>query len=329
MTYVPARLVVLGLTACLAPSGDAPPDAEPNAVLPVDVTWPDGVPADVCRAVSTRAPHQETYEAQMIAPGRPSSATFTRDGELDLRWTYAYDAGGRLVAEELDRSGSGAAVDGVIDLVRTVEHTPTQAIERYGAPGGASGEASTWTLDAQDRVVRHDGAGGFSVFQLRADGLLEQEAGERLLPEQGTTYAYATLYTYDADGRLHTRGEPGDATPTVYEHDVTDERMIIRRTSHGSQLFIYTYAYAFDAQGRVTRATVDEDDDGNVDWRSDVTYRDDGAVAVTSTRDGITFSVDVMSAGCRYRVTAPRPPRSGGRPQPGFGHVAPMPNAYE
>src|SRR5665647_1798557 len=150
---------VLGLTAC---TNDLP------------VEQPDDVPR-TCIATVTGGGTNERVEAELSSAGHPTVMEQTRDGAMQLRWTFAYDTDGRLITEEHDYAGSGhPAPDGVVELVRSVEHSATTAIQRWGAPGGPTGETATSTLDAEERVVRYDsGPSGFRTFQLNAAGLIE------------------------------------------------------------------------------------------------------------------------------------------------------------
>jgi YD repeat-containing protein len=302
---------VVGLTACTNDDvGDPPPP-------------PDDVPR-TCIATVTGGGSDERVVAELSSADHPTEMVMTRDGEKVLHWTYAYDDAGRLILEEHDHSGpgSGSGPDGVVDLVVTVEHSATSAIQRFGA-----GETATSTLDAQERVVRYE-SGGFATFQLGATGLIEQHHVEGIDPDVGTPFMHTTEYTYDANDRLRTRGDLGSATPTEYEHDITAERMVVRRKVSGVTRTIFTYTY--DGEGRTIRAEVDDDADGTTNWRVDIGYGDDGSVTTTGSRDGNAGRVNAMSAGCGYEVTAPRPPMAWGRPGPQWQFFTPaIPNAYE
>jgi len=305
---------ILGWTACSNDVVGGPPDDVPRT----------------CLATVTGGGSHERIEADLAAANQPTVTVVTRDGEIAMRWTYAYDDAGRLLVEEHDHRGpSGTTPDGVVDLVMTVEHSATSAIQRWGAPGLPAGETATSTLDTAGRVVRYDsGPASFSTFQLGATGLIEQHHVEGIDPDVGTPFMYTTAYAYDANGRLRTRGDLGSVTPMEYEHDVTAERMIVRRTVGGAPRGIFTYTY--DGEGRTVRAEVDEDSDGTGDWRTDIAYGDDGSVTTTGSRDGNPGRVNTMSAGCGYVVTAPQRPEAWNRPGAQWQLFAPaIPNAYE
>jgi hypothetical protein len=266
----------------------------------------------------------ETIEVELV-DGKPASTLWSRSGTEYSRWTYAYDELGRLLREEQDTSGTSKTLDGVSDIARTFEHTPSSVIESvFIPPGAAEHERITYTLDANDRVVRQEGPTWSAAFSLDADGRIVREETRGIDPEAGP-YSMVTDYRYDGGllaEQTRTDSRLGDPPRTfTFENEALPGQLVVS-VAYG------IYRYSLDDEGRMTVAEVDEDRDGTSDWIVEATYAEDGAITIVSSREGSTFRTVTYSAACDVVLAVPRP-LTYARPAPHWNHLGPgIPQPY-
>ncbi|HEU0034031.1 MAG TPA: hypothetical protein VFQ53_25565 [Kofleriaceae bacterium] len=265
----------------------------------------------LCIATVTADASSERLEIEMLGR-QPIDAVWSPGGTVS-RWTYEYDERGRLVRENQDLGD-----DGTIEQVVTLEQGDTTVVEHRGD------EITTYTLDADDRVIRSEAA--TSTRSLQYSGALLIHVDESIVdPELGPA-TIATTYRYDAD-RLSSRtvldSRAAMEQVTTFAVDPTVTRTTVERPDA-------RFTYTFDERGRTLRAEVDEDLDGQSNWVVEAVYAVDGTAHVESSRDGAVFRRHDFSAECELTLAAPRNPAFPTRPAAHPMIVAPaIPQAYD
>jgi RHS repeat-associated protein len=164
------------------------------------------------------------------------TAQETRDGAdaLRLRRTYTLDRAGRPVRIELtDGGATELTYDANGQLV---------ASERMGPDGGLVRSRTYAWDEAGDRAGRSTSEAGDEVVLWDLEALEGQDAQYD--------------YTFDANARLSTRTERATGVREVFDYDGRNLLVSVRReAANGARLGLATYAY--DGLGRRVRRTVD------------------------------------------------------------------------
>jgi RHS repeat-associated protein len=201
------------------------------------------------------------YRYDLNPDGTKRQATET-DDQFNHRTSYwSYDADGRLISEAMDVGGVGSTAE---DYVRTY---------RYDLTGNRLAKS---TQHAPSSAA--------------LDAFLADPAG--FTPDETITY------TYDGNDRLLTEtddaADPADDTYTVYDY-TSGTRDTTAQTSktiyaglgdQGTTLKSKT-TFSYDAQGRLSGATIDADGDGTAETSLAYKYGPDGVrIEQKETEDG-------------------------------------------
>jgi hypothetical protein len=279
----------------------------------------------------------ERLVSHLQAPGQPTDTEWWRDGILSSRWTYAYDAGGRLLHQDQDFHdvAGGSGPDGVADQRRELEQGDTTVTERYldlAHPGDPPAGTGTFTLDGGGRVTRWTGLDASIEHTLTGEGWLDETVTEALDPETGQAFRRTDRYQRDAAQRLIRRETfddrlGPDATAFTYAHTTEGADHVVRvRVLTGVE---QVYRYRHDDAGRLVRAAVDEDGDGADDWVVTLVHAAGGAITTTGARDGVNVRTHQLSGGCALTIDAPRTPQGMSRPGADYQYLLPaIPSPY-
>lgn len=317
-----------GLLACT----NAGPGTGDDGPGTVDDGGVDEGVARTCIATSSGGGDPEGLEVKLLGT-RPRETIASRSGVEVSHWWYTYDDRGRLVVEDHDNlmiNAMGIAVggvDGVPDFGQEIEQNESSAVVHYiYRSTGAVVATTTFHLDANDRVLDYvDGPTG-ATFSFDADGRLLHADEDLFDPELGP-YTTITNYTYDGD-RLASRSVLDSrvgthAEVTNFKFQISGNRIVVPRS-------YATFAYTYDESGRATQAEVDDDRDGTSNWIVAASYAADGAVTVSSSRDGNLGRTYAFSPECGFTFDALPIPRASQRPAPYWLYLRPaIPNAYE
>ena len=230
-----------------------------------------------------------------------------RDGSVDVRWTFTYDAADRLTLEDGEYADGGSA---------------EQFVWEYG--NGENVTLFEWYIDeslAWHEAYTYDGDNYLLSEEYDVDGngldertTHEYEAGKRTVSEtddedasgepgpDGTTDLRRT-YTYEGEllavVALDTDvdGTPDHTYTYVYEGELLTA---LEGRDAGFEGIFYLETYEYDGRDRLVRRVTDIDNDGEFDWRSTWTYDEEDRVITALTEYSARFGADEIEAHWTY-----------------------------
>jgi YD repeat-containing protein len=243
--------------------------------------------ANTCVVVMTNIAGTHEVTAVLDAPSQPRETRVSHDGVPQTRYTYEYDAAGRMTSQFSD------------DGERRLEHTATETVETFHISGAMVGDPVRYAIGSGDHVIRQDWGGGNRVYVLGAmDRLVRfDEAG--VILDVGP-YSSTTEYTYDELGRPKTKRTDNPRvgiTDQMWSYESTPGTLVIvvERSSDPTPL---RFTYRYDADHRLIAANLDTDSDGIDDVTHGVVYDAEGTATVTSTWIGSSSSTYTISTAC-------------------------------
>lgn len=179
---------------------------------------------------------------------------------IDSRVTYAYDANGNRILEQIDRGNNG---------------TPDSIIEKtYDANGNLLSERRDTDGDGTPEST--------ASYSYDANGMLQQE--EHDVDGNGTIDALVT-YSYNGGGRLATINSDTGANGTIdartsFTYDGSGNRIAesVDTNADGTPDAVITYAY--DADGRLISQELDSDANSIANARTTYSYDANGSLVL-------------------------------------------------